>query len=84
MRCLQLRTENLLTTVFTVNETNIFNKRLKFNTIITTTKQLEELDVDTAIAIRNITNSEDKSYLQVCSNINRDGRPLPNILGTPH
>ena len=58
----------------------ILNEELKFNTIITNTKHLEELVVDVATAIRNITNSEDKSYLQVCNKIIGDNKPLAILI----
>lgn len=49
------------------------NKGMKFKPIVTNPKQFEELGVDAAIEIRNITNSEERSYLvQVCRKIIKD------------
>lgn len=42
---------------------NILNKVLKLNPIITNTKQLKEMAVDTAIVIANTNNSENKLYV---------------------
>ena len=39
------------------------------NTINTNAEQLEKLSVDTGMIITNITNSEEKSNLQVCNKI---------------
>lgn len=74
----QTRTKNLSITVFTVIEMNILNKGLKFNPIITNTKQSE--GVNTAITIRNITNTYDNKFATKSSATANHG---PNNLGTP-
>lgn len=75
---------NLSTTVFTTSEMDVLHKRLKFNQTITITKQLEELAVDTEIAIRNITNSKYKLYLQqVVAKLSETLKHQLNILETP-
>ena len=62
----------------------MYNKGLKFKSIVTNAKQFKKQSVDTAIVIGNITNSEDKSYLRhVCIKIMRGAKSLVKHPGTP-